>query len=113
KTDALDHAQAHDFIGAQDIGWDIAGAIVEHDLDVGEAAALCAAVGRPVDPALLALLLPAYLAFQLGAWSMAAGPDAPVTRRYAARLDDLLRSGHMVTMALRKPSGRSRVASSA
>src|SRR5690606_19863676 len=51
KTDALDHAHAHDFIGAQDIGWDIAGAIVEHDLDAEEAAALCAAVGRPVAPA--------------------------------------------------------------
>ena len=113
KTDALDHGHAHDVIGAQDIGWDIAGAMVEHALDGNETAAVIAAVGRPVDPALLALLLPAYLAFQLGAWTLAAGADAPPAQFYVRRLERLLRSGHMVTMALRKPSGRSRVASSA
>ena len=77
KADALDHSQAHDLIGHQDIGWDIAGAIVELGLSEQEAARLCAVVARegrhPVSPDLLAFLLPCYCAFQMGAHLMAAG----------------------------------------
>src|SRR5690606_5290298 len=62
KTDALDHAHSHDFVGPQDIAWDVAGAIVEHDLGAAEAAVLRDGVaersGRPVAPELLDFLLP-------------------------------------------------------
>lgn len=96
KTDALDHAHTHDFIGPQDIAWDVAGAIVEHDLSGAEAATLQANIatrtGRRIAPELLGFLLPCYLAFQLGAWTMSNGADAPVSRRYAERLAALLRT---------------------
>ncbi|MFT8244353.1 hypothetical protein [Roseomonas sp. BN140053] len=101
KTDALDHHAAHDLIGCQDIAWDIAGAMAELDLD--RDALLAAAereAGRAPDPALVAALLPPYLAFQLGAWTMAAEAAAgwpeeatrlrAAAQRYAARLRALL-----------------------
>lgn len=70
KTDALDHHCAHDLVGRQDIGWDVAGAAVELGLSDEEAAALSvqagAAAGRPLDGEALAFLRLAYLAFQLG-----------------------------------------------
>ena len=74
KTDGVDHAAAHDLIGAQDIAWDVAGARVEFDLDSVELAILLTALEHraEVDPDLVDLLEPAYLAFQLGAYSMAA-----------------------------------------
>ena len=91
KTDALDHAMAHDFIGAQPIEWDLAGAIVEHDLDPTRLlAAFAGASGRSVDVDRLDFYLPCYLAFQLGAWTMSSGGDAPETRRYRNRLRRLL-----------------------
>jgi hypothetical protein len=89
KADAVDHHAAHDLVGCQDIAWDVAGAMVELDLDPV----------LPVDPDLLAFLLPCYCAFQLGAWSMAldAAPDpleaARLRRtvgRYAAQLQAVL-----------------------
>lgn len=95
KTDALDHARAHDFIGAQDIAWDIAGATVEHGLSARETEDLIAALereGHAVNRQLLALHTIYYLAFQLGAWTMSVGADAPVARRYARRLRLLLTS---------------------
>ncbi len=74
KTDAVNHASAHDLVGAQDVVWDVAGARVEFDLDAEETARLLAvlATHAPVDAALLAWLEPAYLAFQLGAFTLAA-----------------------------------------
>jgi hypothetical protein len=74
KTDGVDHAAAHDLIGAQDIAWDMAGARAEFSLDVAETAILLEALREhaDVDPDLAALLEPAYLAFQFGAYSMAA-----------------------------------------
>jgi hypothetical protein len=103
KTDALDHSAAHDLVGHQDVSWDVAGAIIELDLPDDEASRLCQIVrqesGRPVDQALLAFVLPCYLAFQLGAHLMAAGalgegPEATRLRRvadhYGRRLNDYL-----------------------
>ncbi|MEE1655309.1 hypothetical protein VB618_03800 [Microvirga sp. CF3062] len=101
KTDALDHSAAHDLIGHQDVSWDVAGAIVELDLSEDEAARLCQVVrqesGRPLDQALLAFMLPCYLAFQLGAHLMAAGalgegPEATRLRRGADRYGRRLQS---------------------
>jgi hypothetical protein len=94
KTDALDHSAAHDLVGHQDVSWDVAGAIVELGLSEDEASRLCRIIwqesGRPVDQALLAFMLPCYLAFQLGAHLMAAGaldegPEATRLRRAADR----------------------------
>ncbi len=80
KTDALDHAHAHDLIGAQDIAWDLAGAAVELDLTPPEQARLrtlvAAQTGHRPDRELLAFYRPCYLAFQLGAYSMAADAHA-------------------------------------
>src|SRR5690606_23135226 len=92
KVDAVDHCQGHDLIGCQDIAWDVAGAIVEHDLTAVEARrmmqATCAA-GAGVDPELVAAMLPCYLAFQAGLWSTS--PDAaaaPLALRYRTKLAD-------------------------
>ena len=104
KCDALDHHAAHDLVGCQDIAWDIAGARAELPLSGAGQARLLAVVareaGRPVDRALLAFLTPCYLAFRLGAASMAAdaAPDPGEAERlrraggrYAAQLRDVLR----------------------
>jgi hypothetical protein len=70
KTDALDHHVGHDLIGCQDMAWDVAGAIVEFELDVPAATLLIDLVehsgGRHVDPELLAFYGLAYLAFRTG-----------------------------------------------
>ncbi len=94
KTDALDHARGHDLIGAQEIGWDVAGAEVEWDLPAGDVRRLAEATGASAER--LPALCTAYLAFQLGAAQMAAealayAPDeqrrlAAARDRYAARL---------------------------
>lgn len=70
KTDALDHHQAHDLIGCQDVAWDCAGAIVEFELDQDQARQLVNLVGEwaggTVDRRLLEFYRVAYLAFRLG-----------------------------------------------
>ncbi len=78
KTDGVDHAAAHDLIGAQDVAWDVAAARVEFGLDAAEMAVVLNALREraDVDPDLAALLEPAYLAFQLGAYTMAAQAHA-------------------------------------
>jgi hypothetical protein len=81
KADALDHSEAHDLVGAQDVAWDLAGAEAEWDLDAEAVESLRRRLG--VDPDLLRLLRPAYLAFQLGLWTLAGHPRA---ERYAYRL---------------------------
>jgi hypothetical protein len=99
KTDAVDHAAAHDLIGCQDIAWDVAGAAVELGLSATERERLRALVeaeaAREVDPALLAFLTPCYLAFQLGYHAMAADAssevDAARARRAADRYAEVLR----------------------
>lgn len=99
KADALDHSTAHDLVGCQDVAWDVAGAGFELDLTGDEQADLCAlvgqAAGRSVDADLVAFLRPCYLAFQLGAWTLAAeavggaevGRVRQTAQSYRARLD--------------------------
>lgn len=65
KTDAVDHHQAHDFIGCQSVEWDVAGAVAEFALDEVETARLVSLVGE-VDAELLAFHRVAYAAFRLG-----------------------------------------------
>lgn len=103
KTDALDHHQAHDLVGCQDAAWDVAGAIIEFDLDQIERACFVDLVaqesGRRIDRDLLDFYALAYCAFRLGQARLGATMVAdPAERRrigsagdrYAARLQDLL-----------------------
>jgi hypothetical protein len=92
KTDALDHAAAHDLVGCQDIAWDVAGAIVEFDLPDAAAEALSRAVAEAAARAILAEMVAAcrlcYAAFQGGLWQMTGegSPEgAPRTERQVAR----------------------------
>ena len=74
KTDAIDHAAAHDLVGCQDIAWDVVGAEVEFGLSQAEVRVLAdriAQQGAHVDPSLVELLRPCYLAFQWAHFAMA------------------------------------------
>ncbi|MBX6744012.1 MAG: hypothetical protein IRY87_18405 [Acetobacteraceae bacterium] len=117
KCDATDHHAAHDLVGCQDIAWDVAGAVVELDLPDAASARLRALVergsGRTIDPRLLALLMPCYLAFQLGYYSMAAEAAAEageavrlrrMAGQYVGRLRHLLLSGDGRPCAVRPGS---------
>jgi hypothetical protein len=94
KTDALDHSRAHDFVGAQPLSWDIAAAVVELELTPLETATLASrlraegnAVPAALDPAMLA-----YLAFQLGAWTMSNGAESAMALRYRQLIAERLTS---------------------
>lgn len=88
KTDALDHAAAHDLIGCQDIAWDVAGASVEFALSAQEAEAFRAAAaveaGGAIDRAWVEAFRLCYAAFQAGFWDMAAAEPGEGAR---ARLE--------------------------
>jgi hypothetical protein len=66
KTDAVDHHQAHDLVGCQDVAWDVAGAITEFELGENEVTLLLAAAHCAVDAELLAFYRVAYASFRLG-----------------------------------------------
>jgi hypothetical protein len=92
KTDAIDHHAGHDLVGCQDLAWDVAGAVAEFALDARCEAALTQALachGHPVDAALLDFYRPAYLAFQLGHFRLAAcsATDAEQSRRLRAHAE--------------------------
>jgi hypothetical protein len=74
KTDCAGHEADHTVVGRQPIAWDVAGAIIEWDLDAAGQAVLLERVGRLSDsgsaPALLAFYLSAYAAFRVGLCSM-------------------------------------------
>lgn len=99
KSDALDHCAGNDLVGSQDPSWDLAGAIVELDLNGGERNRLLELVGRHgIQAPHLAFYLLTYLAFQLGHWTLAAqaveGMDpgeAAALRRMADRYAERLR----------------------
>ena len=99
KTDGVDHCDGHDPIGCQDPGWDLAGAVVELELDGVETEWLRRRVrtrAQPVEPEELAFYLSSYLGFQLGlhhlGWQASTDPDErarleAAAARYARRLD--------------------------
>lgn len=89
KTDALDHHQAHDLVGCQDLAWDVAGAIVEFDLDRREAVSLIAATRQPVSSELLEFYKLAYASFRLGEEELASA-GTPRSERYRSQLHHLL-----------------------
>ena len=93
KTDALDHHQGHDLVGCQDVAWDVAGALIEFDVNQSEGEALIATVeseaGRAVDRELLDLYRFSYVAFRLGQTRLGATSTAdPLERRRIGRLGD-------------------------
>lgn len=105
KTDALDHHQAHDLIGCQDVAWDVAGALVEFDVPQEQSGELVEAIehwsGTEVDRELLAFYRLAYLAFRLGSARLGtfmigdSADRARIDRRatlYATELRHLLES---------------------
>ncbi|WP_431112757.1 hypothetical protein [Variovorax paradoxus] len=88
KTDAVDHHAGHDLVGCQDPAWDIAGAKAELGLGADELAGLLDGLSRrgcAIDAELLGFYTPAYLAFQLGHYAMAAQDATLPAER--ARLD--------------------------
>jgi hypothetical protein len=102
KTDGVDHCAAHDLIGCQDIAWDIAGTAEELRLSPTETEMLRTMVehrtGWPVHRAILKAMRLCYLAFRLGASTLAAeslgGKEADRLTRaahhYGTRLSELL-----------------------
>jgi hypothetical protein len=97
KTDSLDHDDAHDLIGCQDLAWDVAGAEAELGLSADESDALVrrlGAAGCRVAPDALRFMRAAYPAFQLGLWTHALqaadraerGPIAALVEGYLRRL---------------------------
>ncbi|MEP9398258.1 hypothetical protein [Mesorhizobium sp. KR2-14] len=72
KTDALDHSSGHDIVGCQDIAWDIAGAAIEHELAATQLKRLCRQMeGVEIERELVQLMMPCYIAHQLGSWTFA------------------------------------------
>ena len=96
KSDALEHHAGHDLVGCQDIAWDAAGAAFELGLD-GQR--LLAGLGRGDDAPLLDFYQPCYLAFRLGALTLAADShahwpeEAARLRREALRCARVLEAG--------------------
>ena len=90
KTDALDHHVGHDLIGCQDPAWDVAGAVVELELDGGELERLQAAMrdgaGFRVKRAELLFYELAYLAFRAGHAALASSSLAQVAPRESLRM---------------------------
>ena len=95
KADALDHAAGHDLVGCQDIAWDVVGAAEEFGLSENARVYLTGRVevagDRAIDPELIACLTPCYLAFQVGALTLALGAtgDPAETVRLRRRLDTM------------------------
>jgi len=90
KVDALDHHADDFFPGCRDIAWDVAGAIVEFELDAGGASALLerytkASGDRTIDRR-LGFYRTAYHAWRLGYAALAAETlgDSPDGRRFRA-----------------------------
>lgn len=84
KTDAIDHHAGHDLIGCQDPAWDVAGGVVEFDLSARERELLLEglrALECNIDPELLCFYIPAYMAFQLGHFRLAARDAADAIER--------------------------------
>ena len=81
KVDALDHHQSHDLVGCQNAAWDVAGAIVEFDLNPAEAAQVIAESGPAAERDLIDFLLIAYASFRLGQAILASGKEEK-GRRY-------------------------------
>lgn len=80
KTDALDHSNAHDLVGCQCLGWDLAGVTVELELSPSEAENFRRMIETRADVSMPAARVEAYRlaygAFQLALWSCSADAGA-------------------------------------
>jgi hypothetical protein len=103
KTDALDHHATNDLVGAQDPAWDLAGAAVEMDLSEDEQGRLVEQVERSrrvkTPPDQLRFYTHAYLAFQLGYYTLAAQALEGIDPAEAAALQ---KQSEMYAKRLRK-----------
>jgi hypothetical protein len=76
KTDGVDHHDDHLFPGRQDVAWDVAGTIVEFELDEEAArsfVSLCTArLADPQLPRRVPFYTVAYLAYRVGYCALAA-----------------------------------------
>jgi hypothetical protein len=76
KVDSAGHDCDHTLVGVQAVAWDVAGAMVEWELDTQQAARLlrayAAAGGAAIDAAALRFYRAAYLAFRTGQCTLAA-----------------------------------------
>ncbi len=92
KTDALDHHAGHDFVGCQDIAWDVAGAGIELGLTDEEQIALAHQVATRASIRLelshLYFYRLAYASFRAAQAQMAATSMALASPAEAARLTD-------------------------
>jgi hypothetical protein len=108
KTDALDHAAAHDLVGCQDIAWDVAGATVELGLSDPAAEALRRAVadgaGRAVGAEAVAAFRLCYAAFQGGLWRMTGEENAGTERQIRRYLAELRRVAGTTEAPERSPA---------
>lgn len=89
KTDGVDHHDDHSFPGRQDVAWDVAGTVVEFELEQDAESAFVAACGaRLQDPQLpdrLPFYRAAYLAYRIGYCTFAAtSVDAEDRARFEA-----------------------------
>ena len=109
KMDAIDHHQAHDLIGCQDLAWDVAGAITELELQGEQVDRLISsteqASGSIIDRELLDFFCVAYAAFRLGlaefGCSVSSQPEAERIARsrdgYRGKLQRLLQPSSTAT----------------
>lgn len=85
KVDGVGHRNDHTAVGAQPVAWDLAGAMVEWDLDDGAARPLletfAKAGGEPPPVSALSFYRLAYAAFRLGQCVMCAGMADSAERR--------------------------------
>jgi hypothetical protein len=82
KLDALCHADAHDLVGCQDVGWDVAAAAFELDLPREDLAGRVASLARAeLPPPALAFYEVAYLAFRVARWHYALAGEEDALER--------------------------------
>jgi hypothetical protein len=101
KTDALDHALAHDLIGEQDLEWDLAGAELELALTPAELDALRTRLDRRTVPLVADFYRLTYAAFHFALFSTAAdlAPDPAEKARLAAERDRYLAAARAIAAA--------------
>ncbi len=89
KLDCEGHSNDHTVVGRQPIHWDIAGALVEWDLDINSAAPLLTALERngiALDPEVLGFYILAYSAFRMGLMSLCLAQNTDLNERRRLQL---------------------------
>jgi hypothetical protein len=120
KADALEHHADHCCIGAQDVAWDVAGAICELEMTADESISLIERLSPHSkicrSPAAFEFYQICYIAFQIGYCTLSAQSHATFrpeserfaerTNTYRARLLEILRG---LAIQVPHPSSKSRV----